>query len=382
MYTRLVDLGSALKLRSIFLLGPRQTGKSTLVRHQFPEAKYFNLLQADAFRQFSAAPETMRQSLAPNDRLVIIDEIQKLPSLLDEVQFLIDSNKNIRFILTGSSARKLKRGGANLLAGRALMANLHPLVSPEVEFKSLLARINRGSLPGILDSPIFEEDLNAYVGTYLQEEIRAEGLVRSIENFSRFLAVAGFSNGEQLNFESVANDAQVPARTVREFFQILEDTLVGYQLHPFQKTKRRKPVASSKFYFFDVGVTNSLIGRFGIRAGTEAFGRALEHLIFLELRAYLDYRRLRQPITFWRSQSQLEVDFVIGDELAIEVKGTGRVAPRDARGLIALSDEVKLKHRLIVCNESTPRTLDNGIEIVPIDLFFKRLWADTLINGS
>lgn len=194
------------------------------------------------------------------------------------------------------------------------------------------------------------------------------------------MAVAGLSNAEQLNFESVANDAQVPARTVREFFQILEDTLVGYQLHPFRKTKRRKPVATSKFYFFDVGVANSLVGRFGIRAGSEAYGRALEHFLFLELHAYLDYRRARLPLSYWRSQSQLEVDFVVGDELAIEVKGSGRVAPRDTRGLVALFEEVKLKRRIIVCNETTPRTLDDGIEIVPVQEFLKRLWADTLID--
>jgi predicted AAA+ superfamily ATPase len=220
MYQRTLNFDSLIKHRSLFLFGPRQTGKSTLLTERYPKARYFNLLHANTFRELSAAPETIRQRLTVDDKLVIIDEIQKLPSLLDEVHSLIESRKDLRFILTGSSARKLRRGGANLLGGRALICNLHPLTSNEVPFDRLHDRLNRGSLPGILDSPIFQEDLNAYVGTYLQEEIQAEAVVRSVENFSRFLSVAGLCNGEQLNFESVANDAQVPARTVREYYQV------------------------------------------------------------------------------------------------------------------------------------------------------------------
>ena len=258
MFSRLLDPRPLLAHSSLFLFGPRQTGKSTLLRTLFPTAKFYDLLEADTFRELSAAPELIRQRLRTEDTLVIIDEIQKLPSLLDEIHLLIERQKSLRFILTGSSARKLKRGGANLLAGRALTYHLHPLVAPEVGYDQLHARLNRGSLPAIFTSPIPQELLKAYVGTYLQEEILAEGLVRNIGSFSRFLSTAGLTNGEQVNFTAVGSDTGVPPRTVREYYQVLEDTLVGYLLPTFQHTNKRKPVTTPKFYFFDVGIANVL----------------------------------------------------------------------------------------------------------------------------
>ena len=207
MYKRIFNIRETVKHKSLFLFGPRQTGKSTLVRQSFPDAAYYDLLEADTFRELSARPEYLRQTLSPQQSLVIVDEIQKLPALLDEIQLLIERNKKLRVILTGSSARKLKRGAANLLGGRAWVCRLHPLVSAELDGQRLLHRLNRGSLPSIIDSEHYKEDLKAYVGTYLQEEIRAEGLTRSIENFSRFLEVAGLTSGEQINFSSVAADA-------------------------------------------------------------------------------------------------------------------------------------------------------------------------------
>ena len=245
MYKRLLPVSDLVKHRSLFLFGPRQTGKSTLLRQTFPDARYIDLLEANTFRELSAYPETLRQSLAPREKLVIIDEVQKLPVLLDEAQALIDRNKQLRFIFTGSSARKLKRGQANLLAGRAWFCRLHPLVSTEVSYKDLNRRLNIGSLPAIFDSAAPREDLNAYVGGYLKEEIRAEGLVRSIESFSRFLEVAALTNAHVLNYTSVSNDAGIPPRTVREHYQILEDTLIGFQLPPYQRTRKRKPVATA-----------------------------------------------------------------------------------------------------------------------------------------
>lgn len=379
MYSRRLDLRETVGHRSIFLLGPRQTGKSTLVRASFPDAAVFDLLEADTFRDLSARPETLRQSLNPHQSVVIVDEIQKLPRLLDEIQLLIDRNKSLRVVLTGSSARKLKRGGANLLGGRAWMCRLHPLVSAELPEPRLLDRLNRGSLPAIIDSPRAQEDLKAYVGTYLQEEIRAEGLARSIENFSRFLEVAGLTSGETINFTAVANDAGVPPRTIREHYQVLEDTLVGYQLPAFQHTLKRKPVATAKFYLFDVGVANVLKRVPAIAEGSDAYGRALEHLVFLELRAYLDYQRLDHPLTYWRSRSQLEVDFVIGDAVGVEVKASGRVTPRDYRGLTALAQEVPLARRIVVCGERLRRTADDGTEMMRPEHFFEALWAGAII---
>lgn len=379
MYNRSFDIRETVRHRSVFLLGPRQTGKSTLVRTAFPDAAVYDLLEADTFRDLSARPESLRQTLSPQQSVVIVDEIQKLPGLLDEIQLLIDRNKALRVVLTGSSARKLKRGGANLLGGRAWMCRLHPLVSAELPEPRLLDRLNRGSLPAIIDSPRSLDDLKAYVGTYLQEEIRAEGLARSIENFSRFLEVAGLTSGEPINFTAVASDAGVPPRTIREHYQVLEDTLVGYQLPAFQRTVKRKPVATAKFYLFDVGVANVLKRVPAIQEGSEAYGRALEHLVFLELRAYLDYRRLDHPLTYWRSRSQLEVDFVVGDAVGVEVKASGRVTPRDYKGLTALAEEVPLARRIVVCGERMRRTADDGTEMMRPEQFFEALWAGSII---
>lgn len=373
-YKRILNINRLLQNKSIFLLGPRQTGKSTFLAKTHPEALVFSLLEADVFRDLSANPELLRQRLRPTDLLIAVDEIQKLPALLDEVQRILDLNRDLRFILTGSSARKLKRGGANLLAGRAWTCHMHPLVFPEIGEGRLTDRINRGSLPAVIDSPLPHEDLKAYVGTYLQEEIRAEALTRSIENFSRFLTVAGLSNGKIVNFTKAGNDAQVPPRTIREYYQVLEDTLLVHQLPPFQKTKKRKPVATSKYYFFDVGVANHLMNRREILPGSPEFGETLEHLIFLELKAYFDYERIDLPLTFWRTQTKLEVDFLLGAAVAVEVKGTEHVSDADLKGLRALSEETKLKRRIVVSREKTSRATDDGIEILPVEEFLKLLW--------
>lgn len=374
MYERILDLKGLLRHRSVFLFGARQTGKSTLLHHRFPEAVFFDLLEADTFRELSARPEYMRQTIPPGTTLVIIDEVQKLPRLLDEVHLIIERNKELRFVLTGSSARNLKRGSTNLLAGRAWVTHLHPLVSAETGPGRLHTRLSWGSLPAVLDSELPYEDLKAYVGTYLQQEIRAEGVTRSVENFSRFLEIAGTCNGEQVNYTKVGSDSGVPPRTVREYFQILEDTLLGYQLPAYRKTVKRKPVATSKFYFFDVGVGNTLLRRGEVLPGSEAFGKALEHQVFLELRARIDYDRIDLPLTYWRSQSRLEVDFLLGDRIAIEVKAKSRVTRRDFSGLRALDEELKLERKIVVCTEPK-RRVDEGVEIVPIEQFFEDLWG-------
>ncbi len=380
MYRRALDLRTLVEHRSVFLFGPRQTGKSTLVRHTFPDAAFYDLLEADTFRQLSTHPEHLRQTLEPERRIVVVDEIQKCPPLLDEVHLLIERNPMLRFVLTGSSARKLKRGGANLLAGRARVARLHPLVSAELDGDRLLDRVNHGALPAFLDAAEPRQDLRDYVGTYLQEEIQAEGLTRSIGNFGRFLEVAGQTNGEQINFASVASDAGLAPSTVREHYRILEDTLVGEQLPAFRRTRIRKPVATARFYFFDGGVANVLRRTGTIERGSDAYGRALEHLVFLELRAWLDYRRRDDPLTYWRSQSQLDVDFLVDDAVAIEVKAKSRVSLRDCKGLLALAEEIPLRRKLVVCHEPRRRREDNGVEIVPVREFLSALWADAIIE--
>jgi predicted AAA+ superfamily ATPase len=286
----------------------------------------------------------------------------------------------LRFVLTGSSARKLRRRGVNLLAGRAWTEYLFPLTTQEVGIDRLHDLLLIGGLPPVLDSSDPQRELREYVGVYLQEEVRAEALTRSIEAFSRFLTVAGLANGQQLNFTKIGNDAQVPPRTVREFFSVLEDTLIGYLLSPLGTSKKRKSVATSKFFFFDLGVAHCLQGISSLSIGTHQYGIALEHLILNEIRAALQYQGIPQSPQYWRSLSQLEVDFVVGDILAVEVKSSGRVSEQDAKGLRALQEEMRFKRRIIVSQENTVRRLDDGIEVLPIADFLGRLWSGELFS--
>ena len=377
-YPRQLDLSPFLAHRSLFLLGPRQTGKSTLLRRRYPEARTIDLLDSAQFRSFSARPERLGEVVG-NDELVIIDEVQKLPSLLDEVQRLIDADR-ARFILTGSSARKLKRGQANLLGGRALFFNLFPLTSVEAGWERIRHMLQVGGLPGVIDSPIAWEELKSYVGAYLREEIQAEALTRSIENFTRFLDVAAHFNAEQINYTKIGSDAEVPSRTIRDYVRILEDTLILHVLPAFRGL-RRKTAATEKVYFFDVGVANALAMRQSVQPGTKEFGKALEQFVFLELKAALSYSRSDTPLTYWRTRTGIEVDFVIGDEIAIEVKGTGKVAKGDTKSLMALSDELTLRRKIVVCTETDRRVTQEGIEILPIEDFCRALWEGSLINS-
>ena len=367
-----------LKHRSLFLLGPRQTGKSTLLKTRFPRARYVDLLEADTFRELSARPERLRQTLRAEERVVIIDEIQKLPVLLDEVHAMIERDKKLRFVLTGSSAAQTSAWTSQSARGARVVCTPAPIGYARDTRRTFAQAPERWRLPSVFDSPYPRQDLRAYVGTYLREEIQAEALTRSVERFSRFLEIAAPSNGKQVNYTQVGSDCGMPPRTVREHFQILEDTLVGYQLPAYRKTIKRKPVATAKFYFFDVGVANAMLNRGEIAPRSEAFGEALEHLVFCELRAYLDYRRIDIPLTYWRTHSKQEVDFVIGDAIAIEVKGKSAVTERDTKGLRALHEEMPLQRRIVVCMERQPRTDDHGHEIMPASFFLERLWGDAI----
>ncbi len=367
----------------MFLFGPRQTGKTTYLGQQFPESPQFNLLRGEVFLRLSRDPGRLRQELAtidPASGPVIIDEIQKLPGLLDEVHDLIES-RGFRFVLAASSPAKLRRGGVNLLGGRARIRSLFPFVSAEVPDWDLMRAINVGGIPSIYysDDPI--EDLRAYCGTYLQIEVQAEGLVRGVDRFSRFLTAAALSCNEQIVFDRVAADAAVPPRTVREYFQVLEDTLLGTLVQPYRPRRpRRKPASHAKLYLFDVGVANVLSDTTRIEAGSPAFGRALEQLVFCELRACLAYDRSPDALTFWRTTDGSEVDFVIGDAVAIEVKGTGAVTRRDLTGLRRIADETALRRRIVVCTESAARIVE-GIEILPVNEFLHALWNGDILEG-
>ncbi len=373
--SRLLDLKEKLRSKSHFLYGPRQTGKSTMIRHELPDSVVYNLLDSQVYLALSQRPSRLREELVGVEQTVVIDEIQKLPQLLDEVHLLIEE-RGLRFLLTGSSSRKLRRGGVNLLGGRARPLTLHPFVRKELPEFNLLHALNYGLLPSIHFSDEPEQDLAAYVGMYLQEEIAAEGLARNIPAFSRFLEVAALCNGTLLNYANIANDAQVPRSTVQEYFRILEDTLLAHSLPAWKRGVRRKPITTSKFYFFDAGVVRTLRHQGEIRERSPAFGEAFETYLFHELRSHLDYSG-SGSLHYWRSTSGFEVDFILNDTTAIEVKGKETVGERDLRGLRALREEGLLRDYLMVCCEPRPRTVD-GLTILPWKDFLDRLCAGDL----
>lgn len=362
--------------RSVFLFGPRQTGKTFLTQHTLGDARYFSLLDSDTFLTLSRRPSTLRELLTPEDELVVIDEIQKLPTLLDEVHLLIET-RGIRFVLTGSSARKLRRGGVNLLGGRARSRLLHPFVYSELRERFDLRRaLDVGLLAPIYLSDDPHDDLRAYAGDYLREEIAAEALTRNVGAFSRFLEVAALCNGQMLNYSAIASDAQVPVSTAREYFQILEDTLVAHRLAAWRSSVKRKPITRPKLYFFDIGVARHLQGRRGLRARSPEFGEAFEAYLHHELRAYVDYTRGGE-LCYWRSKSGFEVDFILADHVAIEAKAKEHVGQRDLRGLRALAEEGRLQRYVVASLERQPRTQD-GIEILPWRVLLEQLWAGEL----
>ena len=365
--------------KGFFLFGPRQTGKSYWLRRSFPKSPYYDLLLSDSYFKYFRHPHLLREEILARKSTepIIIDEIQKIPALLDEVHFLME-NHNMRFILTGSSARKLKRGGANLLGGRALYKRLFPLVSPEIPTLDLEKVFCVGTLPSIYPSGQARSLLRSYVKTYLKEEIYAEGLVRRLQPFSHFMDIAAQTNTELVNYSNLASDVGVSSNTIREYYQILEDTFVGHLLPPYNKTAKRKSVSMNKFYFFDLGVVNAMNGQWEVQAGTSEFGRRFEHFVFNEIYAYLNYREDDRKLCFWRSKNKQEVDFVIGDTVAIEVKAGERIRARDLKGLKAIGEEIAFAHKIVVCFESEPRLTEDNIWILPYREFIKKLWDDQL----
>jgi predicted AAA+ superfamily ATPase len=333
--------------------------------------RIYNLLDGDVLLSLSHRPARLREEIPQGSKLVVIDEIQKLPQLLDEVHLLIEE-RGLRFLLTGSSPRKLRRGGVNLLGGRARTLILHPLVYREVKNFDLLRALNHGLLPSLYLSEQPEEDLRAYAGTYLKEEIAAEGLSRNIPAFSRFLEVAALASGTMINLSRIASDAQVARTTIHEYFRILEDTLIAYTVPAWKRSLKRKPIGTAKFYFFDVGVARQLRNQGWIRERSPAFGEAFETYIFHELKSCVDYRG-KGEIAYWRSTSNFEVDFILNGRTAIEVKGKEIISRRDLAGLRALQEEELLREYLVVCLENRARIVE-GIQILPWRDFLDRLW--------
>ena len=378
---RRLDARAIVEQKSCFLFGPRQTGKSTLIRQQFADCPAWNLLDQTLFVRLSRNPSLIRQSLAdrPGTSIAVIDEIQRMPALLNEVQILIEEH-GMRFLLTGSSARSLRRKGVNLLGGRARSRALHPFVRAELGERFHLDRaLEYGLLPPIVFSGSPVEDLDAYAGDYLREEVAAEAIVRNIGAFSRFLEVAAHAHGEVINFANLASDAQAPASTVREYYQILKDTLIAHEVPAFTDTRKRKAVSTSKYYLFDVGVARRLQGRRGLAPGTFEYGMAFESFVFQEIKAFCDYHRFDSP-RYWRSKSKFEVDFLF-EGLAVEVKAKKHVGARDLKGLRALREENLCSDYLLVSMEPAPRVVD-GLRILPWADFLDRLWDGTFLRGG
>lgn len=381
MYKRLQNmLGS--EGETCFLWGARQTGKSSLLKNLFPKSQYYDFLLSDEFERFNKRPSLLREEMnavSISQYPIIIDEVQRVPEILNEIQWLI-VNKHIPFILCGSNSRKLKHGGGNLLGGRALRYELHPLVWKEIPDFDLIRALNHGLLPRhyLASTPL--PKIQAYVGDYLKEEIAGEAMTRNIPAFGRFLEVASFSNGQIVNYQNIASECGVSAPTVKEYFQILEDTLIAKSIPSYRKKAKRETILTSKFYFFDVGIANFLIKRGKVQPKGESFGYAFEHFIFQELIAHTHYSRLFYPISYWRTRSQMEVDFILGEaEVAIEIKGKEGIESRHIAHLKAFQEEFKPKKSIVVCLEKRPRIQD-GVEILPWEIFLERLWNGEIIT--
>ncbi len=370
--------------QSAFLWGPRKTGKSTYLKQAYPESVVYDFLKTDVTLDLIRNPARLREQLLANRKQaavspVILDEVQKVPAILDEVHWLIE-NAGLNFVLCGSSARKLIKGGANLLGGRAWRYEMFPFVFPEIKQFDLLRALNQGLIPSHYLQRNYQRSLRAYVQDYLKEEVFNEGLVRNIPAFSRFFDAMGYSHGELINYANIARDCGVDAKTVKEYFQILVDTLLGSFVPPYKKRQSRQVISrAAKFYLFDVGIAGHLAKRRISEARGEQFGRALEHLVFMQLNAHRSYLDLYYEISFWRTKSGLEVDFILGDgEIAIEVKGTSRIDNTDLRSLRAFMDEFRPRLGIIVSNEKYARKI-GAIFVLPWQDFLNQLWGGELL---
>jgi predicted AAA+ superfamily ATPase len=355
------------------------------LKNLFPRAQRYDLLLSDQYRRFIADPSILRQECeagglteANQAYPIIIDEVQKIPGLLDEVHWLIE-NRGLRFILCGSSPRKLKRSQANLLGGRAVRYELFPLVYPEVPDFSLDRALNHGLLPRHYLGKHPQKFIQAYVADYLKEEIAAEALTRNIPAFNRFLEIAAMSNGEMVNYNNIAGDCGVSAPTVKEYFRILEDTLMGRFIPAFRKKVKRRLIGAPRFVFFDIGIVGQLARRGEIIEGSELFGRAFEHFITLEVLAHSSYSDLNYTVSYWRTASQLEVDLILENGTAIEIKSTERVTGNHLKGLRAFGDEHRAEC-ILVSRDPRPRKTHDGISILPWQDFLERLWTGKIIN--
>ena len=378
-YTRFITkkIEKALASKSVLLLGPRQTGKSSLVREELAVDRVFNLLDQSTFLQLNRRLSSLRESLRPEDKLIVIDEIQKLPQLMDEIHLMIEEQKK-RFLLTGSSARKLRRSYTKLMGGRTRSIYMHPLIHRELGKEFDLARaLSYGCLPHVWLSPDPFAELVDYVGGYLQQEILAEAVTRGVDQYSRFLTQIATITTQILNIDGLSRDSQLAPSTTRRYLEILSDTMVATQIEPWRAGKKRKAITSTKLLFFDVGVVNALLEIDGYNPRSNDAGWQLEQFIGQELLAYCDYSDRNIKLKFWRSTDKCEVDYILGDAVAIEVKHTSSVTEKDLKGLTAIHAEGKWRHKIVVSRDPIPRRIGD-IDILPVEEFLQRLWNNDL----
>ena len=379
MYRRIFDIENHLD-EAMFLFGGRQVGKSTLLKERFPKAVYLDLLKSDIRNRFKQHPEEFRESLLryPPETLVIVDEIQKVPDLLDEVHWLM-VEKGLWFILSGSSARKIKRSGANNLGGRAIPETLFPLVSAEIPDFDLDRAVQNGMIPRHYMVANARNRMRAYIDLYLKEEIIEEALVQNVDEFIRFMEVAAIMDGEILNYENVASDCGVSANTVKAYYKILVETLLGFEVPAYRKVIKRKLYKSPRFYYFDVGIANHLTKRYHLAPRTPEYGHAFEHLIMQEIRAYLGYTGSEEELTYWHTYGNLEVDAVIGDaRVAIEIKSTDHVDHDDKKGVMEFAKEHPETKQILVSRDRISRR-SGDVDLYYVTDFFKARWAGEII---
>jgi predicted AAA+ superfamily ATPase len=367
--------------KSFFLFGPRGTGKSTFVHRFFKNALFIDLLDPERVRVLSAAPERLKELVNAHGKStdIIIDEIQRVPELLSVVHSLMEENKKRTFVLTGSSARKLKRAGVDLLGGRALLCTMHPFMAIELGQKfNFNEALQRGLLPLVVTSQNSVEVLRSYAALYLREEVQMEGLVRNIGNFSRFLEAISFSHASILNISNVAQECGVERKTVEGYVEILEDILLGWRLHVFTKRAKRQLAGHPKFFLFDAGVFRSLRPQGPLDRPEEIEGQALEGLVGQHLKAWIDYSGTKRELFFWRTRSGVEVDFVVyGPDgiYAIEVKNNRNVRPADMRGLRSFAEEYKESKTLLLYG-GKDRMLKGNVLCMPCEEFLGNLHPD------
>ncbi len=374
--SRKLNLLEKVKKKTHFLFGSKGVGKSRLIAQQFSEYPIIDLLDSNIYANLLASPANLEQIIMayPKHEIVVIDEVQKVPMLLDEVHRLIEK-RGIKFLLTVGSMLKLRRTQANLLGGRARLARLYPFSYIELPKFNLDRYLQFGGLPQVYLGDEPQANLVDYLDTYLTDEVQRETSIRNLSKFINFLNYAALASGDMLNFTNIANDVGISPNTVREHYSILEESFLGFFVPAWTKTVKRKPISKAKFYFFDVGVRNVACKLLGFAAGESTYGKLFEHFIASELRSYISYNNKREELSYWQSKSGIEVDFIVGNEIAIEVKATKSAHSKHLKGLRKLEEEGICKQYILLSLDRVNRKVEEKFAVLYWEDFLIKLWA-------